>query len=273
MARTIQITRTERERRLEQSHGQQFYSAFNLLNEHNGWRNGKLHLFIGPTGAGKSTLTRTLLMDSLMGKGKDSSHFVGNWLSEESEDEFITEINEIKIPDSLACRLFIQSEQDNSYETIEAWMMALKNFVDENKLSILFIDNITTSQFYMDAKPDVQGRITRALKRLAQVCNIPVVIFAHTSAEVTETHPKLINVENIRGSKNLPNMVEFSYIIQPFYYEGERHNFIRIAKHRGQHIKERLFKFYYYERVKIFGKDEHKSFESFKQLFNKREKL
>ena len=272
MARTIQISRDQRNERLENSKKVHYVSAFNMINEHRSWRPGKLHLFIGPTGAGKSTLTRTLLADGLNTTAKTREN-LGIWLSEESEDEFITEINTVNFPDEMACRLYVTSEQNNEYSSLENWMLSLKNFVDSHAIKILFIDNITTSLFYNDAKPEVQGRITRSLKRLAQVCNIPVIILAHTSSDVTETHPKLINLENIRGSKNLTNMVEFAYIIQPFYYEGERHNFIRIAKHRGQHVKNRLFKFYYYERVKMFGKDEAKSFEAFKQLFLKRERL
>lgn len=272
MARTVFITGDERERRIEQAKTSKWISAFDMINEHNGYREGKLHLFIGPTGAGKSTLTRTLLVDALNSTVKTGEK-IGAFLTEESIDEFITEVNFVKLPEHLGTRLIVESEQDLNFRDATEWMLFLKRFVDEHELKILFLDNITTSEFYNDARPEEQGRIVRGLKRLAQVCNIPVIILAHTSSEVTETYPKLINLENIRGSKNLPNMVEFAYIIQPFIHEGERHNFIRIAKHRGQHVKNRLFKFFYYERVKIFGKCEAKSFEGFKELFSKRERL
>lgn len=271
MARTAAISSSERYRRIAEAKDQRFFSAYPLLNEHNGWRDGKLHLFVAPTGAGKSTLTRSLLLDSLVSEGNKFKS--GVWLTEETIDEFVTEINHIDMPDKISSRMVIESEQEMKFSSVEQWMLELKKFVEENGLDLLFLDNITTSIYYNDAKANEQGRVVRSLKRLAQIMDIPIVILAHTSSEITETYPRLINLENIRGSKNLPNMVEFAYIIQPFIYEGQKHTFVRIAKHRGQDVKERLFKFYYYSSKKVYGKCEVKPWEQFKELFNKRERL
>jgi energy-coupling factor transporter ATP-binding protein EcfA2 len=271
MAITITISGAERERRLGEANNQRFFSAHGLLNEHNGWRDSKLHLFIGPTGAGKSTLTRSLLLDCLV--GTNNKFIAGLWLSEETTSEFITEINHVKIPDHIGDRVVVESEQEMEFKTCNNWLLSLKSFIEKNNLDILFLDNITTSIFYNDADSKEQARIARALKKLAQIMDIPIVILAHTSAEITETYPRMINLENIRGSKNLTNMVEFAYIIQPFFHHGEKHVFIRIAKHRGQDVQNRIFKFYYYCNQKIYGKSEPKPFDQFKELFNKREKL
>ena len=66
------VTSYEMDQLLEESKHVKFNSAHGFLREHNGYRNGKLHLFIGTASSGKSTLVRSLILDAVSGleKGK-----------------------------------------------------------------------------------------------------------------------------------------------------------------------------------------------------------
>ena len=66
----------------EESH---FKSNFGFLNSHNGLRRKKMHLFIAPTGVGKSTFIRSLVRDVIF-HNPGKKVFV--WLSEETTKEF-----------------------------------------------------------------------------------------------------------------------------------------------------------------------------------------
>jgi ABC-type Mn2+/Zn2+ transport system ATPase subunit len=63
-----------------------FYQAtsFNFLDDHYGFRPGKVHMFVGPTGGGKSSLVRTILNKMC------SSHKILCLTTEESVDDLET---------------------------------------------------------------------------------------------------------------------------------------------------------------------------------------
>jgi ABC-type proline/glycine betaine transport system ATPase subunit len=62
------------------------HSKLGFLNAHNGLRRGSLHLVLGTTGGGKSTLVRTVLRDIIF--NADNQLSVGVWLSEETVEDY-----------------------------------------------------------------------------------------------------------------------------------------------------------------------------------------
>ena len=78
-----------------------FPSTFQFLLSHNGWRNGKVHTFLGVSHGGKSTLVRTLVIDALCAKKK-----VGLVLSEETKVDFLVEFFYAKFDEDLDNKLF-----------------------------------------------------------------------------------------------------------------------------------------------------------------------
>ena len=141
------------------------------------------------------------------------------------------------------------------------------------KLEILFLDNLTTSFCYMDRPISEQSIASKAIKELAIKHNIPIVVIAHTGADITENFPQMIEMNHIRGSKTIVNLAEFFYILQSFYVGTERHNILRISKHRGQEVSDRLYKLYYYSKFRLFGKDEILAFGALKEIFKQRNRL
>lgn len=251
-----------------------FKSNFKFLRQHNGWRKKALHIFIGEESGGKSTLTRTLIIDTLEG----SKHYgtlpnVGLWLSEESVQDFKTEYALCGYGD-LSDRIKILSEQDNeTFRTARDYLKSMEQMIEEYNLKILFIDNITTSERYVESNPAEQAIIANTLKRIAKVRNIPIVIIAHTGAGVTNGNVKLIENNHIVGSKAFPRIANFFYILQPIRTPTNRYNIIRTTKHRGYQLTSGLHELYYSSKVRLFIKDAPLFFNDFKEMFKEREQL
>lgn len=260
------ITKEEIELWREEKLKTKFPSAFRFLNAHKGWREGKLHTILGVSHGGKSTLVRTIIIDALEGKNQ-----VGIILSEESEIDFLIETSDSGF--DKFDNLNIYEELSKDFSSASEYMSKVETFIIEYGIKILFLDNITTSFCYMDRKVGEQGIIAKAFKNLAIKYNIPIVIVAHTGAHVTEYYAGLIETNDIRGSKTIVNLSEFFYIMQSFFVGDQRHNTLRIAKHRGQVVMNRMYELYYYSKVKIFGKDELIQFKELKEIYKNRNKL
>lgn len=245
----------------------EFNSTFSFLKAHNGWKRGNVHTVLGVSHGGKSTLTRTLIIDAL-DSGKRNVSVV---LSEENEIDFLIELTDSGF--GKYENLFVHEELDKTYLSVKEYLNRLEMFLIESQADILFLDNLTTSFCYMDRKVAEQSIVAKALKNLAIKLNIPIVVIAHTGANVTEHYAGMIEMNDIRGSKTIVNLSEFFYILQSFFVGDKRHNTLRIAKHRGQNVVDRMYELFYYPPVKIFGKDEMLKFADLKEIYKNRNKL
>ena len=261
-------TREVQDQLIREAEKTHFQSNFKLLNEHNGWRPEKIHLLIAPPGAGKSTFVRSMVLDALNNKGKK----VGCYLSEESLKDFFTETAHAKFsPDDF--ELFYPiSEYDLTNKTLRGTFLSLREHVLQHSLDRLFIDNITTMDCYGDSLEN-QRKAALGFKRLADQLNIPIVIIAHTASNIKEGYVGLIDMNDIRGAKHIINYAQFIYTLQPVFINNRRHTFIFIKKARGQEVKNTSFEMFYFSSAKIFGQDEARSFETFKEIFKQRNKL
>ena len=251
----------------------QFTTDLTFLGEHNGWRRGNVHVLLGASSGGKSTLLRTCLIDAL--SSNNGSLKVGVVLSEESKLDFLTELNFCGAITPLLKRLLVFSEQDNPGEikTQRDWFKHTKTMVEAGEIDILFFDNLTTSITYEAMTVKEQSNMAIALKRFASAMGIPVVIFAHTSAEISETYGRIINMNNIRGCKTIVNLSQFFYIMQSFYTNDARYNTLKITKHRGQEVKDNLFQLIYEPKARVFKESIRLKFDSLKEIFKERNVL
>jgi len=257
----------------------EFESMFQFLRSHNGWRKRAIHIVLGSTSGGKSTLVRSLLIDALEGREEKTSvsppdpKRVGIWLSEESRMDFLTEFARTGYTRRTE-NLFIFSEQDYpKFESVKDLLMKIEDFIQTQELDILFFDNITTSKCYLDLKVKQQSDVSVFFKGLAQRRDIPLVIVAHTGAKVTENYEGIIEGNDIRGSKTLLNIANFFYILQSVYCGQMRHNTLRIVKHRGQDVEAKLYSMGYFKRGRIFASDNPMSFKEFKEIYKERNRL
>ena len=241
-----------------------------FLRNHNGWRKGNLHIFLGKTGGGKSTLMRTLLVDALLANQMKLN--VGLILSEEKRLSFFSEFNYSGELTPLISRLKVVSEVDHHSikNDKREWDKLFKRMVDSG-CDIIFYDNPTTSPTYSD---NIDKQTTRAgeYKQLAIDHNVPLVLFTHT-ASVNENFGQLISEDNLRGSKALANQAEFFYVLQTINEGDVRHTFLRIIKHRGQDVKEFFYSLGYNSKVRAYGRVAQIKFSEMLNVFKRRNKL
>lgn len=246
------------------------FSELSFVSQHNGFRNGKLHLFLGTAGAGKSTLVRTILNDYLDNNAGDALVY----LSEETLNDFASAIYQSNFDGVKGRRVDIISEVDFLVEDgFKMNIDFLFRKFSETDASIIIFDNITTSMLYNDRKPEEQSDFVHKLKVLAHRINKPIILIAHTSANVSRYTSSLISENDIRGSKSITNFVEFLYILQVFEVGENRISTLRNIKARDQEIAHHLHILFYNHKYRVYSATEPYKFEDFKEAFSKRNKL
>tara|TARA_Y100001937_G_scaffold13127_1_gene17141 strand:+ start:6908 stop:7756 length:849 start_codon:yes stop_codon:yes gene_type:complete len=252
-------------------------SKFAFLRAHNGLRKGNLHVMMGSSHSGKSTLVRSLLLDAL---DNNPDKTVLLFLSEESTDDFLKEFAETGLRDEkMLQRLHVISALDGKNISL----YELKFMIKEIEPDLFFFDNLTTSDLYADCTPKEQTRLCNELKNLAKEIMIPFFLIVHTGKEIMDNMTRLIEMNDVRGSKSIVNIAEFFYIAQSFHTsEIQRYSrkevsridpTICIKKHRGENVTERLFYMNYCHKKRIYVSDKELEFSAFKEMFKNRNRL
>lgn len=226
-----------------------FKSNFRFLSNHNGYRNGSVHVIQGGAGVGKSTFIRSLLIDLLE---NNSRKRVGIWLSEETKVSFETHINNSGFPDKFIEKIYYCSDTDNG---LNGDVNSIRYFIERNKLDILFLDNITTANMY-NTSPSQQTTILSKLKLMTIEKNIPLVIVAHSKKDA-QTKFKKETMHDVRGSGTLPNIAEYYYVIQKIAYEEhnnpKRIDLVFIDKSRDYSTNENdTYKLVYHPKSRLY---------------------
>jgi len=243
-------------------------SRFSFLMAVKGLRKGCLNGFIGTTGSGKSTLLKTIIADS-------SNEKCLVWLSEETAKEYQVKIQRaLKEKDNIKNIYFVEEREleslDNKIQ--EVFLKKFEKIVYEIRPKIIFIDNITSSNFYSDdLSPAQQGASATFLSRLAKKANIPIVFVAHTKKGVNDTYSGLITKEDVRGSQKISIITEYLYIIQTFSSRGKKYPLITISKNRHHEVDDKYYVLGFHEGIYKF--DKMVDFEIVKKMFRARDVL
>ena len=226
MDTTTKLTQVEINLLLEEKEKKHFQSSYSFLNDHNGFRPGNLHLMLGVTSGGKSTFVRSLIIDILCNKPKKN---ILLWLSEETRLEFLTEFSYSSFNDFNNENFFIISEVDLGEMSKEDLIKKMEEIVFENDIDIVICDNLTTSDIYMDKGVEAQSEMAKQLKKMAVAWNIPLLVFMHTKAEITENYNNIINMNDVRGSKSIIALAQFLYILQNKFNQQRNAQFVRVT--------------------------------------------
>lgn len=265
---TLHFTEEEQKQYEESNKEIHFHSTLGFLNAHNGLRRKCLHMILGTTGGGKSTLVRTLIRDIIFNPKNDPS--VGIWLSEENTADYKAQIAFGMPSHDRLMKAQIISELEikdkNKKLTFREWVAFYQP-------DVLIFDNVTTSSMYNDKASGEQSEFITLLKELALEFNMAVVIVAHTDAKATDSMGRLINLNDVRGSKNLPNLCEFAYILQRFEIGNMYFPTIRVEKHRGQELVHKLYQLHFDNRLRSFRGDTAIDFKKFKEMYGQRNRL
>lgn len=226
-------------------------TRLNFLKQHKGMKPGKIHLILGAPGGGKSTLRNTLIMDFLLNNPDKN---VCIHLSEESIENFKYDLvdNLFMIP--FLDRIRISSEQDNPVDDVEFEYDELIENIIRNRAGLFIFDNITTSEFYGDT-PTEQAVSSKKIKQSLVNLNCAVVLLAHTDNTVKQSNKRMIDQNEIRGSKKIVNLCEFLYILQTFFQDDTQYTILRIVKHRGSVVTNKVFRLFFNKETRVYDTD------------------
>lgn len=220
---------------------QYFESRFQFLDEHKGIRNGYLHLLIGTTGSGKSTLTRSIIEDCAV------DHRVLVWASEESKRDYVRALNSKNRKRNVMNNITVISELDIPERVktdVHNFMFYFREEIMKHSPEIVFIDNVTTSFMYSDIIGfKGQAQIADKLRSFAADNFLPIFCVAHTKKTIADN--MLIDISDIRGSSALSNTAAYAYTLQVFKREGNWASVITIQKSRNHQIKNYHFKLFF----------------------------
>lgn len=246
-----------------------FKSEFKFLSCHNGLRPGFLHIVMGATHGGKSTLIRSMLRDLCLTGLTFGTILV--WLSEETTEEFKMALAHMNLSFN-SNEIVIMSELEMDDHQLD--MFYIREHILDLRPDLVFLDNITTSHFYMDQNTETQSSFAKQfLKKAAESMGIPWIVVAHTRAEVTDNMDRLIHENDIRGCKSIINLTPFLYIMQRFSIGNHYYSTVTVKKYRGQHPNYKMFLLCFDANTRSYSTDKAMEFGELKEAFKKRNKL
>jgi len=262
---SLKYTKEEADMLTQRNQTVEYATKLGFLRSHKGLRSHKMHLLIAPTHGGKSTAVRSILFDLLI-NNKNKKILI--WLTEETIDEFKEEFCKTFPSHDILDNAAILSEQDGE-PTPDEVKKNIREAIEMTGCDLIFIDNITTSKIYPNGNFSKQSETALWLKKLSKRTTLFTV--AHTNT--AEFSNRFLNDQDIRGGKDIVNLTEFLYILQPIRVGESLYQFINIGKHRGQHVKNKYFRLYYNDALSIFDRDMAVDFNQIKEVFKQRNKL
>jgi energy-coupling factor transporter ATP-binding protein EcfA2 len=243
-----------------------FPSRYEFLKGHNGLRPNCLIGLLGTSGSGKSTLLKCIITEASEGKR------VLVWLSEESVMEY-QELIQYLDKRVLRNIVFVEEKEipGEFKESHQEFTEYFEQMVDEAEVDIVFIDNMTSSAFY-NSRFGFRGQ-NKTAEFLSSFVKRKCAVFyvAHTSANITDNYNKVINTEDIRGSKELTIVTEYLYIIQKFTTNDKIYNVLRVAKYRHHEGAAGWFALKY--EARSYVGDSKVPFELINKIFKSRDYL
>lgn len=240
--------------RLVQENETNFFapSRFNFLNEHKGLRPGLMHILLGTTGSGKTTLARGLLADL----SQECRVLV--YSTEETAEQFQTQAayaSKVKLENIAFAHEADYFANTSGAHDIDGFIAQLRWSIDIEKPKVLFFDNITTSVFYDQNKQ--AGYMTSRLRALMVERNIPFFVVAHTGSNVRDN--TWFEASQVRGFRNIVNAAEYLYCLFRFRSEirgyTESASFIYVDKSRMHEGGKKIYRLGYDSRAKTYTDD------------------
>lgn len=244
-------------------------SKFAFLQDHKGLRPGCIHIILGTTGSGKSTLVTSMLEEMLYAKKR-----VLFYLTEESTKDVETKLSYGFLDfDQDLFGIFTEVDLlkrcDGKKET-RGFISQLEMAIDEMKPDILVFDNFTTSSFGDQNKNSPE--VALALKQLVQEKNIPLLLVAHTGSSIKDG--MFFDSSCVRGFRTITNIAEYVYcylrLREEVMGEGRTANFIFTDKSRNHSEASRsTYKLFFDGTKKIFTSDQKASYGDLKKLIKR----
>lgn len=252
-------------------------TRFNFINKHHGLKPGQKHVLLGTSGTGKSTLSRSLLIDLAY------SHNILFYSSEESIEE-TKNMMALRGASNEALKNIEFVHEDEllkeckSNLNVDEWRRIMAIRLMNCDAEIFFFDNITTSDFYDGVSIPSAKSFVLAIDSLIKEFNIPILIVAHTKTGIKDDQQTLIGPDDIRGPKSLTNKCQFLYVYQRINFTDimglpQSFGFIRVIKGRGLSNVNSIYMLVYNSERREYMGDDEISFEKFNNFYKTRNKL
>lgn len=228
------LTPSEKDIYLEELATQYYFTCFRFLLSHNGLRKGAVHVILGASGKGKSSLIRSIAIENAILKN------VFILLSEETPISYsikisktISSLKHLKnVNEETATRIKLASELAQIHkakENFEDFFTMISDFIAKDKIELFIYDNFSTG--LLSEEFDVQKLAMRRFKEIALKFNIPIIVALHPTKGVTRYDLYLTN-EHVRGNSALATMPEYLYTINQCVLGEQIKNYLYIDKAR-----------------------------------------
>ncbi len=251
-----------------------YRSDFAWLMATNGIRPEMLIGLMGTTGSGKSTLMKSVIAEVAQ------KEITLVWLSEETVKEYQAGIRRAAILMGMNYKTvmsnlrFIEEKNlDEFFVNNQADLFEMfKDMVVESGSKVVFIDNLSTSNFYTD-EIGVKGQGVSALffSKITKRLNISIFYAIHTSKNIYDNMDRLITKEDVRGNQKIVILSEYFYVIQKFTVDEKVYPILRIDKHRHHEVQKKFYILGYDKKCYRF--DEAIDFDFINTVFVKRDQL
>lgn len=240
---------------------------FNFLKDHMGLRPGKVHMFLGPTGGGKSSLARTIISDMC------DKYRVTLVATEEAVEDLETTMSysnktisheNFSIVEESAILGLLTNRQ-----SVDEYMLQLEWELEINKTEVLIFDNFTTSEIYCDIKLALD--FFSKIKILIAKLNIPMIAVCHT--KTTVKNGMFFEASDIRGYGGAAIKSEYLYCLFRFSEECDGYvryaNFVFVDKSRTHNNIKEAYRIYYDTQTKEYTSDQKATIQEFKEFIDK----
>jgi hypothetical protein len=264
----------EIDRAIEDSEKRHFFTTFQHLDAHYGFRRGCFSLYSGTTGSGKSSLMKTLIVQT--STTQDAKVLV--WLSEEKKAKYAKGMNKYCKDvgaDIKKIKWFEESSLDhNAIPRHDDFLNTFKEVVISSGADAVFIDNLTSSRLYSTntALWD-QVKTVNMLKRLSQDLDIAIICMIHTDAKVSDNMGRLFTTEDVRGAKQIAIEASYFYALQKFTRNGTIFLTLRTLKFREHDNAAGSYLLTYDPNYSMYTGDTKIDFERINQIFKDRDAL
>lgn len=226
-------------------------TGFAFVDDHKGFRPGKIHILQARTSTGKTSIARSLF-------AKMSFDHKCLWYSsEETLEDWKIKTPEHSQPREDNVFLIEEHEAKKLYSTPREFLQMLEMTIDLKQIRFFVFDNITTTTFYNDLKPKEQSDFLGNLKSMIAKSNCAVLILAHVSSSCKT---KLFQSDNVRGNKTLSNLAEYWYNMIRVVVKGEDSiqenitTLVHVEKSRAHDNSEQIY-FLKYNRAQGYFAD------------------
>lgn len=189
-------------------------TSFGFIQKHKGLRPGCIHTLLGGTGLGKTTFVRSLIHEHIK-----AGVNVGYYMTEESEEDLRTLYSykqDLRQDDFNRLRVLEERKVERDRNDYLGWIDDLRLWIIQNSMQVVFLDNLTTSEFY-DGRIDNANNIINRLIDLIKETNVALFVVAHTGKNVI--HTKIYTTEDLRGHNALALKSHYFYVIHRVRHE------------------------------------------------------